>query len=117
LAEDGLGIGSINIAEDVGVAADEFFAGVSRRVLEGEGSAFGGEVGVENDLEEKVAEFFAQVGVIRVADGVDRFAGFLKKSGAKGFVGLLAVPRATFRRAEEADDGAEAGDWVAREVF
>jgi hypothetical protein len=78
-----LGIGSINIAEDVGVSADEFFTGVLRCVLEGEGAAFGRKVGVENDLEEKVPEFFAQVGVIRVADGVDRLTGLLEEAGAE----------------------------------
>jgi hypothetical protein len=112
-----LGVGGINIAEDVGVAADEFLTGVLRGVFEREGSAFGGEVGVENDLKEEVAEFFAEVGVIRVADGVDRFAGLLEESGAEGFVGLLAVPRTTLGRAEEADDGAEAGDGFRREFF
>jgi hypothetical protein len=67
-------------------------------------------------LEEEVAEFLAEVGVIRVGDGVDRFAGFLEESGAQGLVGLLAVPRAAIGRAEEADDGAKAGDGFRREL-
>jgi hypothetical protein len=116
LAEDGLGVGGVDVTEDVGVTTDEFLAGVLRGVLEGEGSAFGGEIGVENDLEEEVAEFLAQVGVIGFGDGVDGLAGFLEESGAEGFVGLLAVPRATLGRAEEADDGAEAGDGFRREA-
>ena len=93
LAEDGLGVVRVGFAEDVGVAADEFFAGFAGGILEGEGAAFGGEVGVENDLEQEVAEFFAEVGIVGLGDGVDRFAGFLEKSGTEGFVGLLAVPR------------------------
>jgi hypothetical protein len=59
LAEDGLGVGGVNIAEDVGVSPNELFAGMAGSVLEGEGAAFGGEVGVKNDLEEEVAEFLA----------------------------------------------------------
>jgi hypothetical protein len=117
LAEDRLGVGGINVAENVRVAADEFLARLAGGVLQSEGSAFGGEIGVEDDLEEEITEFFAEVGVIRVADGVDRLAGFLEESGAEGFVGLLAVPGATFGRAEEADDGAEAGDGFGREFI
>jgi hypothetical protein len=94
LTEDGLGVAGIAIAEDVRVAADEFFAGVLRGVFEGEGATFGGEVGVENDLEKEVAEFLAEVGVIGFGDGVDRFAGFLEETGAEGLVGLFTVPRA-----------------------
>jgi hypothetical protein len=59
LAQDRLGVGGVDVAEDVGVAADEFFAGVARGILESEGTAFGGEVGVENDLEEEITEFLA----------------------------------------------------------
>jgi hypothetical protein len=97
--------------------SDELLAGMMRSVFEGEGSAFRGEIGVKDDLEEQISEFFAQVGVIRVADGIDRLAGLLEEPGAEGFVCLLAVPRTTFRRAEEADDGAEAGDGLGREIF
>jgi hypothetical protein len=117
LAEDRLGVGGINIPENMGVSADELFARLAGGVLQSEGSAFGGEIGVEDDLEEEIPEFLAEVGVVRVADGVDRLAGFLEESDAEGFVGLLAVPRTTFRRAEEADDGAEAGDGFGREIF
>jgi len=86
------------------------------RVLKGESATFGREIGVENNLEEKIAEFFAQIGVIGLGDGVDRFAGFLEETGAEGFVRLLAVPRTALGRAEEADDGAEAGYGLRREL-
>jgi hypothetical protein len=116
LAQDRARVGCVAVAEDVRVAADKFFAGVLRGVLESEGAAFGGKVGVEDDLKQKVAEFLAEVGVIGIGDGVNGLAGFLEESGAEGFVGLLAVPRATVGRAEEADDGAEAGDGFRREL-
>jgi hypothetical protein len=96
LTEDGLGVAGIAIAEDVRVAADEFFAGVLRGVLEGEGATFGGQVSVENDLEKEVAEFLTQIGVIGFGDGVDRFTGFLEETGAEGLMGLFAIPRAAF---------------------
>jgi hypothetical protein len=112
-----LGVGGVNIAEDMGMSPNELFAGMARGVLEGEGAAIGGEVGVKDDLEQEVAEFFAEVGVIGIADGVNRFAGFLEESGAEGFVGLFAVPRTTFGRAKEADDGAEAGDGFRRQIL
>jgi hypothetical protein len=116
LAQDRARVGRVAVAEDVRVAADKFLAGVLCGVLESEGAALGGKVGVEDDLEQKVAEFLAEVGVIGIGDGVNGLAGFLEESGAEGFVGLLAVPRATVGRAEEADDGAEAGDGFRREL-
>jgi hypothetical protein len=117
LAKDGFGVGGVDVTEDVGVSADEFFAGVARGIFQGEGATLGGEVGMKDNLKEKIAEFFAEIGIIGIADGVDGFAGFLKESGAEGFVGLLAVPRTALGRAEEADDGAEAGDGFRREFF
>ena len=51
---------------------------------------------MENDLEQNVAEFLAQIGIIGFGNGVDGFAGFLEESGSEGFVGLLAVPWAAF---------------------
>ena len=38
---------------------------------------------MENDLEENVAQFLAQIGIIGFGNGVDGFAGFLEESGAE----------------------------------
>ena len=116
LAEDGLGVGSIDVPEDVGMPADELFAGVAGGILQGKGTAFGGQIRMEDDLKKKVAEFFAQVGVIGLGDGVDCFAGLLEKTGAQRCMGLLPVPRAALGGAEQADDGAEAGEGFLRKV-
>ena len=96
LPEDGLGVACFGIAEDMRVTPDKFLAGVAGGIFKGEGTTFGGQIGVENDLKQNVAEFLAQIGIIGFGNGVDGFAGFLEESGAEGFVGLLAVPWAAF---------------------
>ena len=116
LPQNGPGVSGIAIGEDMRVTPDEFLAGVLRGLLESERAAFRGEVGVEDDLQKKISQFFAQIGVIRPVDGVDRFAGFLEQARAQRFVGLLAVPRAALGRAEQTDDGAQAGERFVRKL-
>jgi hypothetical protein len=51
-------------AEDVGMAADHFVVNFADNVMDGEAAFFGGDLGVEEDLEEEVAEFFGEFGVV-----------------------------------------------------
>jgi hypothetical protein len=41
------------------VTPDKFLAGVPGGILKGESTTLGGQIGVENDLEQNVAEFLA----------------------------------------------------------
>ena len=85
------------IAEHVRVAADDL--GRDRRLDVGqvEDAGLGGELGVEHDLEQQVAELAGQrrrgAGLERVVDLV----GLLEQVLAQRWVGLLAVPRAAVR--------------------
>ena len=78
----------------MGVAADHFVADALDHIVEGEAACFAGHLGVEDDLQQQVAEFFFQVGHVVMGDGVGDFVGFLDGVGGDGGEGLLEVPRA-----------------------
>jgi hypothetical protein len=63
-------------AEDVGVAADHFVVDFADDIVDGEAALFGGDLGVEENLEEEVAEFFGEFGVVAGVEGVEDFVGF-----------------------------------------
>ena len=56
--------------------------------------------GVEDDLEEDVAELLREVGAVTGRDGVDDLVGLLDEVGSERLVRLLGVPRAPARRAQ-----------------
>jgi hypothetical protein len=100
VAEDfggGFGVGG---AEDMGVAANHFVVDFADYVVDGEAAVFCGDLGMEEDLEKEVAQFFGELGVVAGIEGVEDFVGFFDEIGAKGGVGLLAVPGAAARGAE-----------------
>ena len=59
-----------------------------------------GDPGVEDDLEQHVAELLGEVGRVAGADGVDDLVGLLDEVGGEGLVGLLGVPGAAAGRAQ-----------------
>ena len=63
-----------------------------------EAPLLGGELRVEDGLEQQVAEFLAQVGVVAGVDRRDDFVRLLQQPGAQRGVRLLAVPRAAAGR-------------------
>ena len=94
IAEDfGGGVGAGG-AEDVGMAANHFFVDFADDVGDVETVLLVGDLRVEEDLEEKIAKFFSEFGVVGGIESVEDFVGFLDEVGAEGGVGLLAVPRA-----------------------
>jgi hypothetical protein len=94
-----------DVAEDVGVAADHFVVDFADDVVDGEAALFGGDLGVKENLEEEVAEFFGEFGVIAGVEGIEDFVGFFDQIGAEGGVGLLTVPGAAAGSAEAGHDG------------
>jgi hypothetical protein len=94
-----------DVAEDVGVAANHFVVDFADDVVDGEAATFGGDLGVEEDLEEEVAEFFGEFGVVAGVESVEDFVGFFDEVGAEGGVGLLAVPGTAAGGAETGHDG------------
>ncbi len=65
--------------------------------VEIERAALAGHLRVHDDVQEQVAEFLAQVGVVVGVDGGEHLVGFLDERGAQAGVGLLAVPGAAVR--------------------
>jgi hypothetical protein len=94
-----------DVAEDVGVAANHFVVDFADDVVDGEAAIFGGDLGVEEDLEEEVAELFGEFGVVAGVESVEDFVGFFDEVGAEGGVGLFAVPRTAAGSAETGHDG------------
>ena len=112
VADNFVCVGGVDVAEDVGVAADEFFDDAGGGGAEGEFAALGGELGVEDDVEEEVSEFFAEGGGIGGVDGVDDFVAFFDELGAEGSVGLFAIPGAAAGAAQDGHDLDELFDGV-----
>jgi hypothetical protein len=112
LGEDAGGVADVAgvVSKDVGVAADEFFVHFAGDVVEGEVVVFLGDLGVEEDLDEDVAEFLAHVGEVVLVDGFEEFADFVDEAAGEGLVGLLDVPGAAVGGAEAGDGFAEVGD-------
>ena len=83
--------------------------GVFRRVL--------GDAGVEQDLQQYVAEFVAHFLGVAAADRVEEFVGFLQQVAMQRVVGLFAFPRSRrpqpvhdFDRVDQTLTGAAIGD-------
>src|SRR5215472_7580433 len=79
-------------------------------VVDGEAALFGGNLRVEKDLEEEIAKFFGEFGVVVRIEGVEDFVGFLNEVGTQGIVGLFAVPGAAARSAEAGHDRGKPGE-------
>jgi len=94
-------------AEDVGVAADELVGQFAGDGLEIEGPPLAGELGVEEDMEEDVAQLLLEGVVIALVDGLEELVDLLKDHGAEGAMRLLLVPRTTARAAQASHDPGE----------
>ena len=71
--------------------------------------------GMEHDLEQEVAEFFAQIVEVAARDGVGDLVGFFERVGRDGREILLQVPRAAGAgRAQRRHDLDEPGDVAGR---
>ena len=110
VAEDVGGSFGADVAEDVGVAADHFVVNFADDVVDGEAALFGGDLRMEQDLEEEVAEFFGKFGVVAGVEGIEDFVGFFDEVGAEGGVRLFAIPGAATGGAEAGHDGSESGE-------
>lgn len=105
----GVGLG---LAEYVGVAADHFCGGGFGDVVDGEAAGAAGEGAVEDDLEEDVAEFFGEEGVVAAVDGFEGFVGFFDHVGFEGLVGLFEVPGAAVGFLESFHYAYESSEWI-----
>ena len=92
------GIGLHDVAEDVRVAADHLLLEPARHVLDVELARLGGDRGVQVDLQQHVAQLFAEVlgaaSVLERLDGLDRLVGLLEQVLGQRAVGLRSLPAA-----------------------
>ena len=98
------------IAIDVWMTADEFVANTAGDVVKIEAIIFLRELGVEDNLQEKVAEFLLKVFVVVCLDGGNSFVSFLDEIGDEGIVGLFGVPWTAAGGAKTMHDSAKAVD-------
>ncbi len=102
------GAGNLRLAEDVRVAADELFHLEADHVFERERAGRRlRDLGVEDDVEQQVAELALELVPVPLVDGIDGLVGLFDEEVLDGLVRLLAVPRAV--TPETADDGDEVG--------
>src|SRR5262245_45589525 len=99
------------VAEDMRMPADELLADRLRDGVEIEAAFRPSDIGVEDHLQQEVAEFLAQIRVVTGIDRGDDLVSLLQESGAKRGVSLFMVPRAAPGGAEHADNFAKAVDW------
>ena len=110
IAEDFGGVSGALFTEHVWMAANHFFVDFPDDVGDGETAFFTGNLRVEQDLEEEIAKFFGEFDVVGGVESVEDFVGFFDEIGAKGGVGLFAVPGAAAGGAETSHDSDEFGE-------
>ena len=84
-------------AKDVRMAADQLVVQVVEHIGNGEVAVVGRHLGIEEDLQQQVAQLFGQVRPVAPLDGVEDLVGLLQRVLADRVEGLLAVPRAAVR--------------------
>ena len=77
------------------MAASHLFDDAARHVGEVETAFLAGDLGVEHDLEQQIAQLRFQFVPILAGDGIGNFVGFLDGVRHDGGVGLFPIPRTT----------------------
>jgi hypothetical protein len=75
--------------------ADEFCGEHLDHIAEIERAQFFGHAGVEDHLEEEIAQFLLEIGEIVARDGVGDFVGLFERIRRDGREILLEIPRTT----------------------
>ena len=91
----------------MGVPAHQFLGDAKGDGVEGKAALLLGDLGVKHHLQQQVAEFLAQVGVVRGVDGGGDLVGLFQQAGAQRGVGLFLVPGTAVGGAQRSDDGAQ----------
>jgi hypothetical protein len=105
LVEDGFSGVRLGVAEDVGMAADELFVDSAEGLSDVEEALFGGHLGVEDGLEQEVAELFAEAGPVAFVDRVEDLIGLFESVFLDGVEGLFPIPGATIGGAQLRHEG------------
>ena len=86
------------------MAADEFFVQVGGDVVDGEVAGLRGHLGVEEDLQQEIAEFVFEIGPGAALDGVEDLVGLFEGVALDGVEGLFAVPGTAVGSAQASHD-------------
>ena len=89
-----LGVVGVDVAIDVGMAIDELVAEIVAHIGKVELTLLLAHLGVENDVEQQVAQLLADALHIFVCDGVDQLKALLDGVAAEALEGLLPIPGA-----------------------
>ena len=68
-------------------------------------AVIGSHLGIKQDLQQQIAEFFRQVRPVAALNGVEDFVGFFEGVFADGIEGLLTVPGAAAGSAQAGHNG------------
>ena len=103
------------VTEHMRMPADELLGDALHHVAEIEGALFLRHAGMENDLQQKIAELLAQIGKIAARDGVGNLVGLLQRIGRDGRKILRQIPgTAGLRRTQRRHDVEEPADVAGR---
>ena len=105
------------VPEDVRVPANHLLRNGGDHVGDVELPVFGGDLRVEQDLQEKVPEFLAQRIRVPASDRIDHFMRLFHEILAKRFVGLGTVPLAAPVRAKAGHDLHQFTEFVHESFF
>ena len=93
---DLVGIGHLDVTEDMRVAPDQFLAKVFGHVLDIERAGLSGDGGVEEDLQEDVSQLVLEAAFRFRPDRLHQFIGLLDQVLDQALVSLFAIPGALF---------------------
>jgi hypothetical protein len=102
--QDRVRIGAMVAREHVRMSSHKLFRDAARDIFECKLSTFMGDLRMENDLQQKIAEFLLQVCVIAGLDRRDNLVSFLDQTGSQRAVRLLTVPWTSAGSPQQCDD-------------
>ena len=97
--------GSMDVCEDVGVAADELSVKRGSYIFDREVASFLSHLRIEQDLQQEITEFIAQVRPGAAIDCVEDLVGLFEGVALDRVKGLLTIPGAAAGSAEAGHDG------------
>ena len=94
--------------ENMRMAVNHLPADLVHHIIDGELASFLANLGMENNLEERVSQLLNQMagitGGCQVRDGLVNFVGFFQQMRLSGFMGLRLVPGTAVRSSKCGDD-------------
>ena len=86
------------------MASNQFFGNDFCHRIEIKPALFAGHLSVQDDLQQKIAQFFLHFLIVHVVDGIDQFITFFDDVRLKRLMRLLPIPRTSIRRTQPLDD-------------